>query len=82
MCRNALDPADHLDCRAAGKGQEHHPSRIGAPHDEMSDAMGQRVRFAGAGTRDDEKGRRVAMLDGMALFWVKPGEVRRCCHVD
>jgi len=22
------------------------------------------------------------MLDGMALFWVKPGEVRRSCHAD
>jgi hypothetical protein len=48
----------------------------------MSHAMGQRIRLPCAGTRDDEERRRVAMLDGMALFWVKPGEVRRCCHAD
>jgi len=64
---DALDPADHLDCRALGKGQEHHPSRIGAPHDEMSHAMRQCVGLAGAG--DDEERRGVVMLDRMALFW-------------
>jgi hypothetical protein len=46
----------------------------------MSHAMGQRVRFPGAGTGDDEEWRRVAMLDGLSLFWVKPGEVRRRHH--
>jgi hypothetical protein len=46
----------------------------------MSDAMGQRVRLPGAGAGDDEERQRVPMLDGMSLFWVKPGEVRRCCH--
>jgi hypothetical protein len=82
MCRNALDPADHLDCRPTGKGQEHHPSRIGAEHDEMSYAMGKRIGLAGAGTSDDEERRGAAMLDRMALFGVKPCEVRRCGHAD
>jgi hypothetical protein len=48
----------------------------------MSRAMGECVGLAGAGTGDDEKRRRVAMLDGMALFRIEPGEVRRCCHAD
>jgi hypothetical protein len=46
----------------------------------MSDAMGQRVGFPGARAGDDEERRRPAMLDGLALFWIKPGEVRRCGH--
>jgi hypothetical protein len=48
----------------------------------MSHTMRQRVRLARAGTGYDKQRRRVAMLDGMALFWVKPVEVRCCCHAD
>ena len=82
LSRDVLDPADHLDCCPTGKGQEHDPSRIGAQHDEMRHAMGQRVGLAGAGTGDDEERRGAAMIDGLALFWVKPDEVRRCSHAD
>jgi hypothetical protein len=82
ICRDALDPAGHLDRGATGKGQEHYPSRIGAEYDEMRHAMRQCVGLAGAGTGDDEERGGVAMLNGVALFWVKPGEVRRCCHAD
>jgi putative SOS response-associated peptidase YedK len=42
--------------------------------------MGQRVGLARAGSSDDEERRTVAMLDGVALFWVKPAEVGLCCH--
>src|SRR5262249_61271008 len=82
ICRDAIDPAGHFDCRAPGKGQEHYPSRIGAQHDEMRHTVRKRVRLAGASTGDNEKRRGIAMLDGMALFWVKPDEVGRCCHAD
>jgi hypothetical protein len=80
MCGDALDPADHLDSRPAGKRQEHDPSRICAQDDEMGHPMGQCVGLAGAGAGDDKERRRVAMLDRMALFWIEAGEVWRCCH--
>src|SRR5690242_21784962 len=72
-------PGESSRRRSTGKRQEHHPSWIGTKHNKMSHAMGQRVGLAGAGTGDDQEGG-VAMLDRVALFWVKPGEVRRCCH--
>jgi hypothetical protein len=56
--------------------------RGSAPHDEMRHTMGQRIGLAGAGTGDHQKRREAAMLDRLALFWIKPGEVRRCGHAD
>jgi hypothetical protein len=46
-----------------------------------SHAVSQGVGLSGAGTGDDEERRLAAVLDRMALFWIEPGEVRRCCHV-
>ena len=52
--RNALDPAAHLGCGPARKRQQHHAARIGALHDQMRHAMGERVGLARAGASDDQ----------------------------
>jgi hypothetical protein len=36
----------------------------------MSHPMGQRVCLSSARTGDNDEGRRVAMFDGLSLFWV------------
>jgi hypothetical protein len=75
MCRNAFHPADHLHSRPTRKGQQHNPTRVGTLHDEMRNAMGQRVRLAGSRPRDNEEWRWVPnpVLDSASLFWVELG---------
>jgi hypothetical protein len=52
---DALRPPDHFERRAAGKGEQENPFRPGTRQDKMRHPVGQRIRFAGAGTSDDEQ---------------------------
>jgi SOS response associated peptidase (SRAP) len=86
---DALDPADHLDRRPTGKGQQHRSSWIGAEHDPMRHAMGQRVGLASARAGNDEERRGTACSTawrcsglslaryGAAVMWI---ETNRQCH--
>jgi hypothetical protein len=82
--RDALDPALHFGGGAAGKREQHHPTRVGARDDEVRDAVCQCVGFARARARDDEKRRcfikhGAAVFNSTALFRVELGEIR-CGH--
>jgi hypothetical protein len=71
--RDALDPPLHLGSRAAREGQQHNTARIGTAHDEVADAVRQRIDLAGTGPSNNEEGRNLieriaAVLDGAALF--------------
>lgn len=80
----ALDPPRHLGSRAAGKGHEQDPARIGTVDDQMSDPVRQSVGLARSSACDDKErpaGRRIllahAILDGAELFDIKFFEIGR-----
>ncbi|MGY3420306.1 hypothetical protein ACVWZW_000781 [Bradyrhizobium sp. F1.13.4] len=81
---DALDPAGHLGRGAARERHQEDAARIAARDDQVRDAMGQRVGFAGARTGDDEQGRAHgrtighAMLHGAALLRIE--RVQICRH--
>ena len=55
ICRDPLDAARHLGCRAARKGQQHNAPRIGAVGDEVGDPVRQRVGLARTRAGDDQQ---------------------------
>jgi hypothetical protein len=73
--RDPFDPACHLGGRPARKGQQQDAARIGPLHEQMGDAVGERIGLAGARASDDEQGPRLAgaMLDSAALLGVERG---------
>jgi predicted RNase H-like nuclease (RuvC/YqgF family) len=55
---DALGASRHRFGGSAGKRQEQHTTRIRALVDQVGDAVRERLRLAGAGTRDDQERRR------------------------
>src|SRR5690242_19903416 len=69
-----LNPADHLLRRSAGKGEEHDPTRIDTPNNQMGDAVGERLRLSRTCPCIDEQ-RPNTVLHSMALFRVERNEM-------
>src|SRR5690349_16540214 len=53
---DALDPSLHLLGGAAREGEQQCAARIAARHDQVRDAMSERIGLAGTGSRNHEKG--------------------------
>ena len=59
----SLDTSEHLPCGAIGKCREQNPLRRYALLDQVSDAIGDRPRFARARTGDYQRGLRLRRYD-------------------
>ncbi len=83
LAEDSLGATGHLRRRAARKCEKQNPPRVGAAHDQMRDAMRQRVGLPRPGAGDDEEGAtsraigRAAMLDGSALLRIEFVEIGR-----
>ena len=75
-----LDAALHLGGGAPREREQHDAARIDARHDQVGDAIGERVGLAGARAGNDEQRRNVvesaaAMLDRAALLRIEFREI-------
>src|SRR5262249_32273831 len=82
VSRDAPGSALHVGGGAPRERQQQDAARIDSAHDEMGDAMRQRVGLAGARARDDQQGEGgsevvAAMLDRATLLVVEPLEIDR-----
>ena len=80
LAGNALDAFGHLCRGAAREGHQQDAARIGAPDDQVRDAVGQRVGLAGPGAGDDQQrsaNTAVAMHDRQALLGIELAEIGR-----
>src|SRR6266545_6358213 len=55
LTENALNPSLHLMGGAAREGEQQHAARIAARHDQVGDAVCERIGLAGARSRNNEK---------------------------
>jgi|SRR5689334_25404129 len=72
---DALNPSLHLMGGTAREGEQQHAARIAARHDQVRDAVSERVGLAGTRSRNHEKWRSVLkraapVLDSTSLFGV------------
>ena len=80
LAGDPLDAPRHLDGGPARKRHQQDAARVGAVHDEVGDAVRQRVGLARAGSGDDQErpGHVSApMLDRQPLRVVQPAEIGR-----
>src|SRR5262245_34220969 len=78
------NPSLHPMGGAAREGEQQHPPRIASRHDQVRDAMSERIGLAGTRSRNNEKWLSLLkgatpVLDGTSLFGVEFSEVR-CSH--
>jgi hypothetical protein len=76
LARDPLDPLRHFGCRAARERHQQDPARIGAPDNQMGDAVSKRVGLAGPGTGDDQEGSSDMAVGGDAVL--DGSTARRC----
>ncbi len=78
MADDALHPARHLGRRAAREGEEQDAARIGAPDDQVRDAVGERRGLARAGAGNHQQRAIGRVLGGAPLIRIERGEI--CGH--
>ncbi len=75
---DGVGPSDHLLGGPAGEGEQHDAARVDARADQVSDAVGERLGLARAGSGDDENrpvaGRRRRPL--LRVQIIQPGKFR------